>query len=219
MLFRIHRERRGCIFDQKVDKREIVDAIRLGRFCSQCESTVDDLLDDDQEIAVERIFRVVRDIANSNVPVREWAKRIEKIAKPLRKIFLCHSSRDKEFVRRIATDLTNQGYRVWFDSWEIRVGDNIVQEINDGLQESVFLAVVLSRAAVDSRWVQREWTSLFMTAAEEHRATVLPILLEDCEIPPLLRPLKFADFRSLESYDSAFADVVQAIEPDEQNAA
>ena len=58
-----------------------------------------------------------------------------------------------------------------------------------------------------------------MMAAEERKATVLPILLEDCEVPSLLRPLKFADFRNPESYDSALADVIQAIEPNGRNAA
>lgn len=108
---------------------------------------------------------------------------------------------------------------MWFDAWEIRVGDNIVYKINDGLQDSGFLAVVLSRAAMESEWVKKEWTSKFMMAAEERNATVLPILLEDCEIPPLLRPLKFADFRNPENYDLALADVVQAIESNGRNAA
>ncbi len=215
----IHRERRGCVFDQKIDKREIVNAIKVGRFCPHCENIVNNLLDSDQEIAVERIFRVIHDIANADDPVGSWKAQVEKTANPIPKVFLCHSSHDKDFVRRIATNLVDEGCRVWFDAWEIRVGDNIVYKINDGLQDSGFLAVVLSRAAMESEWVKKEWTSKFMMAAEERNATVLPILLEDCEIPPLLRPLKFADFRNPENYDLALADVVQAIESNGRNAA
>ena len=92
----IHRERRECVFDQKIDKREIVDAIKVGRFCSHCENIVNNLLDADQEIAVERIFRVVRDIANSDDPIGGWKGQVEKTANPIPKIFLCHSSRDKD---------------------------------------------------------------------------------------------------------------------------
>jgi hypothetical protein len=168
---------------------------------------------------VECIFRVVRDIANSDDPVASWREQVEKTANPISKVFVCHSSQDKPFVRRIANDLLDEGYRVWFDAWEIRVGDNIVQKINDGLQQSGFLAVVLSRAVMASEWVRNELTSKFMIAANEQYSTVLPILIEDCDIPPLLRHLRFADFRKAENYKSEFAEVIQAIVPNGKHVA
>ena len=37
-------------------------------------------------------------------------------------IFLCHSSQDKFFVRKLAEALRNEGVRVWLDEAEIKIG-------------------------------------------------------------------------------------------------
>lgn len=206
----IHDEPRGCVFDRKIDKREISEAIKVGRFCPVCEQIVSGLVDADQELAIERVFRIIREVSNDNDPVNAWSRQL-KARNPLARVFLCHSSRDKDFVRRVATSLVDHGCRVWFDAWEIRVGDNIVQKINDGLQESDFVAVVLSKSAMESEWVKNEWTAKFMTAADERRAMVLPLLIEQCEIPALLKPLKYADFRNRDKYDTALGDILNAV--------
>jgi hypothetical protein len=40
-------------------------------------------------------------------------------------IFLSHSSKDKAFVCKLAIDLVNQGMPVWFDAWELEMGDSV----------------------------------------------------------------------------------------------
>jgi hypothetical protein len=174
-------------------------------------------MDVDQGIAVERVFRLIRDVANSRNPSASWDEQLDKIARRLPRVFLCHASRDKPFVRRLALTLVDRGCRVWFDAWEIRVGDNIVQRINEGLDDSDFLAVVLSQAATESKWVTNEWSSKFMGAAEKRKAAVLPLLLEDCDVPALLRPMKYADFRNPDQYDSAVDEVVRSVGGLERN--
>ena len=70
------------------------------------------------------------------------------------KVFLSHSSGDQDEVRRLAIDLRELGIEVWLDEWEIGVGDSISQRIEQGLRDSHFLAVWLTRAAVASGWVE-----------------------------------------------------------------
>ena len=41
-------------------------------------------------------------------------------------VFLSHSTKDKAVVRPIAERLRADGLRVWFDEWEIRLGDPLV---------------------------------------------------------------------------------------------
>jgi len=65
-------------------------------------------------------------------------------------IFLSYSSRDKQFVRWLAVDLRNHGHRVWLDEWEVLVGESIPRRIAHGLDQSDFVAVVLSKHAVES---------------------------------------------------------------------
>lgn len=49
-------------------------------------------------------------------------------------LFLSHSSADKTFVEKLAKDLEGVGVNVWFDKWEIKVGDSLTGKIEEGLQ-------------------------------------------------------------------------------------
>ena len=112
------------------------------------------------------------------------------------KIFLSHSSKDKKAVRRLAKDLESQGFDVWLDEHRIKVGDVIVQKLQEGISKADFLLVWLTKKAVKSRWVQQEWYTKYHAEIENDRIMVLPLLAEDCEIPAFLRTKPYADFRS-----------------------
>jgi len=127
------------------------------------------------------------------------------------KLFLCHSSEDKEFVDWLAGQLRAVGVRVWLDKWEIRVGDSIVQKINDGISTSDHLVVVLSQKAVRSRWVNEELSGGLLRNIESKGAFVLPVLVEDCEIPPLLSHRCYADFRTDRA--RGLSDLAEALRP------
>jgi hypothetical protein len=72
------------------------------------------------------------------------------------RIFLSHSSKDKRDVRHLAEDLKGMGLDVWLDEWEILVGDRVTQKIQEGLKNTRYLAVWLTRHAVESGWVETE---------------------------------------------------------------
>lgn len=110
------------------------------------------------------------------------------------KIFLSHSSKDKGFVRKLATSLNKLGHIVWLDEWEIRVGDSIVSKIESGIEQADFVVVILSKKSTSSEWVQKEWQAKYWDEINRRNVFVLPILLEECPIPILLRTKKYADF-------------------------
>jgi hypothetical protein len=110
------------------------------------------------------------------------------------KVFLCHSSSDKEFVRKLAQDLNAQNLSVWIDEREILVGDPIRQKIEEGLQASDNLAIVLSPTSVQSAWVQKELDAKLVEEIESKRVSVLPILYKQCAIPPFLKGKHYANF-------------------------
>jgi len=112
----------------------------------------------------------------------------------VRRVFISHSSADKDFVERLAIDLRNNAVGVWLDKWETRVPDSILNKISQGIEQSAFLAVVLSKASVRSEWVRKELNAALMLEIEGRRVVVLPILLEECDIPVLLKEKRYADF-------------------------
>lgn len=126
-------------------------------------------------------------------------------------IFLSYASVDRIYAERLATDLRAWGVRVWWDQWEIRVGDSLTEKLQQGLTASSKLAVILTPESVASSWVQREIGSALMRELDERRVTVLPLLFRDCEVPALLRDKKHADFR--ESYHAGFEALLNALSP------
>ena len=110
-------------------------------------------------------------------------------------VFLSHSSVDKPFVSRLATDLRSRDVPVWFDQWELRVGDSLTEKIERGISESGWLAVVLSKNSVGSDWVQKELRAAQARELRDKNVFVLPIVIDECEVPLFLLDKLYADFR------------------------
>ena len=86
--------------------------------------------------------------------------------------FISHASVDKaKTVRPLAEMLRAGGARVWFDEFELRVGDDLRARIDDGLARSRFGVVVLSSAFLEGRpWTENELSGLFA-----NQTRILPI--------------------------------------------
>lgn len=111
------------------------------------------------------------------------------------RLFISHSSKDKAFVVRLASDLQQLGHEPWLDEWEIKVGECIQTKIEHGIAEADFLVIVLSNNSTDSNWVEREWKAKYWEEVGNNVISVLPVLKETCTIPLLLCTKKYADFR------------------------
>ena len=127
----------------------------------------------------------------------------------LPKVFISYSSNDEEFAERLAKDLQHSGIEIWFDKWEIKVGESIASKINKGLKSNDFLAVVLSPNSVKSQWVEKELNIGLMKELGKKSVTVLPVLFKDCEMPPIISDKKYADFR--QHYNIGLGELLEAI--------
>lgn len=110
-------------------------------------------------------------------------------------IFLCHSSRDKADVHRIAATLESDTISVWYDDWKIDFGDSISAAVDKGISTSDYLAIVLTPDSVTSKWVMHEWSAAYHREQRWGNIKVLPLLLKDCDVPPLLADRKYVDLR------------------------
>ncbi len=124
-------------------------------------------------------------------------------------LFLSHSSRDKLVVRTLAQHLEDKGFPTWLDEWKIRVGECIATSIEKGLTDCRFVILALSPHAVSSGWVDREWKAIYWQEVEEGRVRILPILLEQCEIPLLLRTKRYVDISK--DYSDGFRILVESL--------
>ena len=72
-------------------------------------------------------------------------------------VFLSHASEDKDDVARpLAELLQERGLRVWYDEFELRIGDNLVAKLNAGISASRFGILVLSQSFFAKRWTNYE---------------------------------------------------------------
>jgi hypothetical protein len=130
------------------------------------------------------------------------------VTKELKNAFMSHTSADKLFAEKLAKDLIRVGVKVWFDAWEIRVGDSIVEKIDTALSTIDALIIVLSPRALQSEWVRRELNSSLMRSLSTRNIKVLPVLYENCLIPSIIADLKYADFST--DYAKGFAELAVA---------
>lgn len=126
-------------------------------------------------------------------------------------LFLCHSSSDKSFTRKLAIGLSGSGFKVWIDEAEIRVGDSLIQKIESGVLGATYLLAILSRDSVKSRWCQEELRMALTRQIAGGSSIVLPILVDDCEVPGFLQEKKYADFRDSRRFDEALRELCRAI--------
>jgi len=120
-----------------------------------------------------------------------------------RDIFLSHSWKDKPFVRRLQADIEAVEYKgrkltTWIDEAEIRPGDSITGKINEGLENSRFIGVVMTPDYFksESGWTYAEWHAALHLDPDNRKCRTIPILAKDYEdIPPLLRHLLRIDLR------------------------
>jgi hypothetical protein len=126
-------------------------------------------------------------------------------------IFLSHNHADKPFVRRLAQDLQAAGVRVWLDEAEMLIGDSLIEKIRQGIDEMEYLGVILSPNSVKSSWVQREVDVAMNQEIEGKRVKVLPLVIEDCDLPGFLKGKLYGDFRAPERYKEEFAKVLKRL--------
>lgn len=110
-------------------------------------------------------------------------------------VFISHSSKDKEPVRKLVSALNTKKIKAWFDEAEIKVGESIIKSVQKGLNESNCICIWLTNDSVNSGWVQKEWESKISEEIINRETIIFPLLAEDCEIPVFLRDKRYADFR------------------------
>jgi hypothetical protein len=144
------------------------------------------------------------------MPIMLGVRRLKYMLEAL-DIFISYSSVDRVYAEKLARELRFWGMKVWWDEWEIRVGDSLTEKIQQGLESAAWLAVVLTPSSIASSWVKVELAAALGRELESREVVVLPLLFRDCDVPIFLRDKKYADFR--ESFDLGLQQLLQTVRP------
>lgn len=114
--------------------------------------------------------RRIADIADNLASLVEHSDDVE-----LLDVFISHASEDKDEVARpLAEGLTARGLKVWYDEFQLKVGDSLRRSIDSGLRRSRFGVVILSPTFFTKGWAQYELDGL-VTLSVTGKQVLLPI--------------------------------------------
>jgi TIR domain len=126
-----------------------------------------------------------------------------------RQIFLSYSSKDLTLAQRIANDLRNAGFKVFFAYDSIAKGEKWTSAIDRGLNESSMFVVMLTPNAVQSEWVKEE-TDIALERKDVFR--FFSLMMRTCEVQHLSNRLILRQHIEFEhDYDEGFAALCQAL--------
>lgn len=129
---------------------------------------------------------------------------MEPSQRPLR-VFLCHSSGDKPVVRLIYRWLAAQnGVKPWLDEEDLLPGQEWEREIRSAVRSADLILVCLSSTSVNKAgFLQREIKLALEVANEQPPGAffIIPIRLEECEVPEDLRKWQWFDYYNLKGHE------------------
>jgi len=100
-------------------------------------------------------------------------------------VFLCHRSPDKPLALKLARELEQAGHSVWYDDWEIQVGDSVIGKMDEGLTKADYFILCYSTSG-DSKWTLLEWRSTLARQVTGGRVQLLPVFLSGGDMPAIL---------------------------------
>jgi hypothetical protein len=133
----------------------------------------------------------------------------DKQSKPT--VFISHRGADTALAERLANEIRQAGYPVWFDEWDIGIGDSIVQRINEGLTNARYLVLCYSEDGVLTPWISQEWMSTLTRQLEGYKVKILPVRLSGGKPPAILADKKYADL--VADWSKGVADLLRAMKP------
>lgn len=103
--------------------------------------------------------------------------------------FISYSRVNQQFAIRLASELKSSGFSIWMDQFDIPTGARWDDEIEKALRECEIFLIILTPDSIASENAKDE-----IGYAIDHGKRILPVLLEECEIPLRLRRVQYVDF-------------------------
>ena len=114
----------------------------------------------------------------------------------LYRAFLSHAHSDKAIVDNLYAWLSDTAkIPIYYDAHNLPASATISTELADAISQCRSMLIVLSKKSVTSGWVAEEYNAAInqRTQCKEYR--IIPLLIEECEIPGFLRTTKWIAMR------------------------
>lgn len=125
--------------------------------------------------------------------------------------FISHASEDKDdIVRDLAEALKSNGFEVWYDEFELKVGDSLRKKIDNGLSKSRFGIVIISPSFVRKNWTEYELNGMVAREMDGHKV-ILPIWHKISKDEVLKFSPSLADKMALNTSIHTIQDIINSL--------
>ena len=124
-------------------------------------------------------------------------------------IFMSYSRRELGFVDDLVSKLEGQGYNVWLDYRALIPGTPWKVQIDEGLNETDTVLLVVSKASLASKYVALEWQHFL-----ERKERVILLIFEAVDLPKELEKYEWVDFRG--SYKAGLEELFSQLKQEIQ---
>ncbi|MFQ6599301.1 TIR domain-containing protein [Flavobacterium sp. C3NV] len=125
--------------------------------------------------------------------------------------FISHASEDKEeIVRDLAEAMKENGFEVWYDEFELKIGDSLRKKIDNGLSKSKFGIVIISPSFVKKNWTEYELNGMVAREMNGHKV-ILPIWHKISKDEVLKFSPTLADKMALNTSIHTIQDIVNSL--------
>jgi hypothetical protein len=91
-------------------------------------------------------------------------------------VFISYAVEDKQSVARpLASELRRRGWAVWFDEFELSIGDSLAGAIEQGWSQSRIGVIILSPSFFGKHWTGRELAAFVAREDSESSRLILPV--------------------------------------------
>lgn len=126
------------------------------------------------------------------------------------RIFVSYSHQDKPKVDAIVNRLKLAKHEIWIDHLKLKPGDNISRKIEEGIDSSDAVLVIVSANSLSSKWVQQEFSSLALSEISKRASRVIPVLIDSSSVPSYLSKYLYIDLTK--DLEAGLEFLVQSLE-------
>ncbi len=118
------------------------------------------------------------------------------------RVFLSYPSRFQKQATDLADSLRRKGIKVWLAAEQIKPGQSISASIESAITRSDKVIFLVTKDR--SSHIERE-----IELAQKHKRPIIPVLLEETELPSHIQDIQYVDFRA--DREEHLTDLVNAV--------
>lgn len=118
-------------------------------------------------------------------------------------LFISYAHADEEHAKKIKKRLESlcTEIKIFLSPESVNPGENFIGRIDDALSKARYFLVLLSPESVKADWPVAERTAALLKDPAGRLGRVIPIIIKDCELSPLLSIRQWIDLRKQSNFE------------------